>query len=187
MNRFLTRFLFPGIITVAAVAGAVVMGRSAESAERETPVTIAPLVEVIEVQAAPAHPRLRGTGTVEPAREATLSPELAGRIVYVSPSLVVGGRVAEGETLLRIDKRDYEIAAHMLRLLGVGSIRLYTNNLNKVRQLEQHGVVVAERVPHVLPPNEHNLFYLRTKAERSGHQLDLEALGVRKKRSGGGL
>ncbi|MCA9648572.1 MAG: efflux RND transporter periplasmic adaptor subunit [Myxococcales bacterium] len=115
MNRFLTRFLFPGIITVAAVAGAVVMGRSAESAERETPVTIAPLVEVIEVQAAPAHPRLRGTGTVEPAREATLSPELAGRIVYVSPSLVVGGRVAEGETLLRIDKRDYEIAVRQQR------------------------------------------------------------------------
>lgn len=115
MNRFFTRFLIPGVITVSAVGAAVVMGRSAESAEREIPPATAPLVETIEVEAGPALPHLEGTGTVEPAREATLSPELSGRIVYVSPSLVVGGRVAEGDVLLRIDKRDYQIAVRQQR------------------------------------------------------------------------
>ncbi|MEX1366802.1 MAG: efflux RND transporter periplasmic adaptor subunit [Nannocystaceae bacterium] len=115
MNRFLTRFLLPGVITAAAVGGAVVLGRSAESAEREPPVSTPPLVEVIELEAAAAKPSLRGTGLVEPAREATLSPELTGRITYLSPSLVVGGRVSQGDVLVRIDKRDYQIAVRQQR------------------------------------------------------------------------
>lgn len=115
MKRFLTRVLLPGLITAAAVGGAVVMVRSAESAEREPPVTPPPLVEHIEAVAAPARPRLVGNGVVEPAREASLSPELGGRIVYLSPSLVVGGRVQAGETLLRVDERDYKIAVRQQR------------------------------------------------------------------------
>ena len=73
----------------------------------------------------------------------------------------------------RDDERDYAIAAHMLISLNVGSIRLMTNNPDKIRQLEQHGIKVAGRIPHVMPANEHNRFYLETKAKRSGHFLDL--------------
>ncbi len=72
----------------------------------------------------------------------------------------------------RDDERDYEIAAHMLMSLNVGSIRLMTNNPRKTRQLQQLGVVVSGRIPHVIPPNEHNRFYLETKAARSGHAID---------------
>lgn len=115
MNRFVTRFLLPGLITAAAVGGAVVLVRSAESAEREPAATLPPLVEHLSATAAPARPRLLGNGVVEPAREATLSPQLSGRVVYVSPKLVVGGRVQEGEVLLRIDDRDYEIAVRQQR------------------------------------------------------------------------
>lgn len=115
MNRFLTRVLLPGVITMAAVGVAVVMVRSAESAEREPAATPPPLVEHIEATPAPARPRLQGNGVVEPAREATLSPQLSGRIVYLSPSLVVGGRVQEGEVLVRLDKRDYQIAVRQQR------------------------------------------------------------------------
>lgn len=74
----------------------------------------------------------------------------------------------------RDDERDYAIAAHMLQTLRVRSIRLLTNNPNKVKQLRHYGVVVSERVPHVLPPNVHNVFYLRTKAARSGHFIDID-------------
>ena len=74
------------------------------------------------------------------------------------------------------DARDYEIAARMLQLLGIRSIRLMTNNPDKVRQLEKHGIEVAERVAHQLPANGHNVKYLQTKAARSGHLLDDEAL-----------
>jgi GTP cyclohydrolase II len=74
----------------------------------------------------------------------------------------------------RDDERDYAVAAHMLHSLGLRSIRLITNNPEKVRQLGQHRVAVAGRIPHVIPPNEHNRFYLETKARRSGHYIDLE-------------
>lgn len=72
----------------------------------------------------------------------------------------------------RDDERDYAVAAHMLHSLGVRSVRLITNNPEKIRQLTQHRVPVAGRIPHVIPPNEYNRFYLETKGRRSGH-LDL--------------
>jgi len=72
----------------------------------------------------------------------------------------------------RDDERDYAIAAHMMHSLGVVSLRLMTNNPEKVAQLTRHGVEVADRVPHLIPPNEHNRFYLETKANRSGHWID---------------
>lgn len=70
------------------------------------------------------------------------------------------------------DLREYAVAAHMLHSLGVKSIRLMTNNPSKVQQLTDYGVKVSERVPHILPPNEHNIDYLRTKAKKSGHFID---------------
>jgi GTP cyclohydrolase II len=73
----------------------------------------------------------------------------------------------------RDDERDYAVAAHMLRSLGVKSVRVVTNNPDKIRQLTQHGVEVSGRIPHVIPPNEFNRFYLETKARRSGHMIDL--------------
>jgi GTP cyclohydrolase II len=74
----------------------------------------------------------------------------------------------------RDDERDYAVAAHMLVSLNIGSIRLMTNNPNKIRQLEQHGIKVTGRIPHVMPANEHNRFYLETKAARSGHHIDFD-------------
>jgi GTP cyclohydrolase II len=75
----------------------------------------------------------------------------------------------------RDDERDYSIAAHMLMSLNIGSIQLMTNNPDKIRQLEQHGTKVSGRIPHVIPPNDYNRFYLQTKAARSGHQMDVPA------------
>lgn len=74
------------------------------------------------------------------------------------------------------DERDYAVAAHMLRSLDVRSVKLMTNNPNKVQQLEQHGIRVTGRIPHVMPANEHNRFYLETKATRSGHHIELDSL-----------
>jgi GTP cyclohydrolase II len=73
----------------------------------------------------------------------------------------------------RDDERDYAIAAHMLLSLNVRSIQLMTNNPRKIAQLTRHGVRVTRRIPHIIPPNEYNRFYLETKANRSGHWIDL--------------
>jgi GTP cyclohydrolase II len=69
------------------------------------------------------------------------------------------------------DERVYLPAAEMLRQLGYGTVRLLTNNPEKVAALERYGIRVAERVPHVFPANGHNERYLRTKATRGGHLL----------------
>jgi GTP cyclohydrolase II len=78
----------------------------------------------------------------------------------------------------RDDEREYSVAAHMIASLGVASIRLITNNPSKVDQLTALGVNVAERVPHKMPPNVHNVAYLRTKTERSGHLFQAPDLAV---------
>lgn len=74
----------------------------------------------------------------------------------------------------RDDERDYEVAAHMLMSLKVQSIQLMTNNPRKIDDLKRYGVRVSGRLPHILPSNPYNEFYLRTKAEKSGHMLDLK-------------
>ena len=67
------------------------------------------------------------------------------------------------------DERLYAVAAKMLSLLGYKSVRLLTNNPDKVTALEAAGVEVVERVRHAFPGNAHNQAYLRTKAEKAGH------------------
>ena len=68
--------------------------------------------------------------------------------------------------------RDYGIGAQILVDLGVHSIRLLTNNPRKIVGLEGYGLKISERVPIVIPPQEHNEYYLSTKKERLGHMLD---------------
>ena len=69
------------------------------------------------------------------------------------------------------DERVYLPAADMLRQLGYTTVRLLTNNPDKLAALERYGIRIVERVPHVFPANGHNERYLRTKATRSGHLL----------------
>src|SRR3954466_5325121 len=79
---------------------------------------------------------------------------------------------------LPADARHYGAATQILRDLGVGSVRLLTNNLDKVLNLEEYGVTVAERVPLTPRPNDHNISYLLTKRDRMGHHLpDLHTVG----------
>ena len=67
------------------------------------------------------------------------------------------------------DERVYLPAVQMLKQLGIGRVRLLTNNPAKVGALARHGIEVTERVAHVFPSNDHNRGYLLTKAKRSGH------------------
>jgi 3,4-dihydroxy 2-butanone 4-phosphate synthase / GTP cyclohydrolase II len=76
---------------------------------------------------------------------------------------------------LPADARHYGAATQVLKDLGVRSVRLLTNNPDKVTNLEEYGIAVAERVPLTPHPNDHNLAYLLTKRDRMGHVLpDLE-------------
>jgi len=74
---------------------------------------------------------------------------------------------------LPVDSREYATAAAILGTLGIGCVRLLTNNPAKVAGLEQAGISVAERVPLLTLPRPENARYLQTKQERLGHVLDL--------------
>ena len=71
------------------------------------------------------------------------------------------------------DLRTYDIAAGMLHELGVKSVRLLTNNPDKVASLERYGIEVSERLPVEIEPNQHSESYLSTKREKCGHLLSL--------------
>ena len=74
------------------------------------------------------------------------------------------------------DARDYTIAARMLNSLGAGQVSLLTNNPDKVEQLRSYGIDVVERIPLVAGVGDDNRNYLRTKAERMGHELGRDDL-----------
>ena len=69
------------------------------------------------------------------------------------------------------DERDLEIAAKILKSLGVSNIKLMTNNPKKIELLTNNGVTVKERVPLIVGMNPNNEDYLKTKAKKSGHLL----------------
>jgi GTP cyclohydrolase II/3,4-dihydroxy 2-butanone 4-phosphate synthase/GTP cyclohydrolase II len=69
------------------------------------------------------------------------------------------------------DERRYDVAAAIIRELGIERIALLTNNPNKVRGLEECGVVVVERLPLRTEVNAHNAEYLAVKASKMGHRL----------------
>ncbi len=72
------------------------------------------------------------------------------------------------------DLRDYGIGAQILADLGVGGIRLITNNPKKIVGLEGHGLRIVERVPIEIPPTDHNRQYLATKRDKLGHYLQMD-------------
>jgi GTP cyclohydrolase II len=103
----------------------------------------------------------RGIGLVNKIRAYSLQDE---GLDTVEANLALG---------FRDDERDYEVAAHMLRALKIKSVQLMTNNPKKINQLMRYGIHVNGRIPHIMKPNDHNRFYLETKAVKSGHMIDI--------------
>ena len=72
----------------------------------------------------------------------------------------------------KADLRDYGVGAQILRDLGVGKIRLLTNNPKKIVGLEGYGLTVVSRMPIEMPPHAKNLQYLKVKKSKMGHMLE---------------
>ena len=101
----------------------------------------------------------RGIGLVDKLRAYSLQDR---GIDTVDANLMLG---------LPADARDYGVAVDILRDLGVASVRLLTNNPDKVAALRKGGVVVGEQVPLLTKVTSANAFYLTTKMRRFGHTL----------------
>jgi 3,4-dihydroxy 2-butanone 4-phosphate synthase/GTP cyclohydrolase II len=73
----------------------------------------------------------------------------------------------------KADERDYGVGAQILQLIGVHKMRLMTNNPVKRVGLEAYGLEVIENIPIEVEPNQYNEFYMRTKKDRMGHELNM--------------
>ena len=80
---------------------------------------------------------------------------------------------ANRELGFKADLRDYGIGAQILRDLGVGKMKLMTNNPKKIIGLDGYGLQVVDRVPIEVAPVPENIKYLKTKKNKMGHMLDL--------------
>jgi 3,4-dihydroxy 2-butanone 4-phosphate synthase/GTP cyclohydrolase II len=69
------------------------------------------------------------------------------------------------------DERDYGVGASIMRELGLGKVRLISNNPVKRAGLEGYGIQIVETIPLIIESNPHNKFYLETKANKMGHDL----------------
>jgi len=102
-------------VIVASVVIAVVMVATKEEPPRAEKPMEGTLVEVVQLPAQTHEVELHAKGTVVPAMEITLQPEVGGRVVWQSEELVPGGRFAAGDPILKIDARDYKLSAESIR------------------------------------------------------------------------
>jgi RND family efflux transporter MFP subunit len=105
----------PIAIAALCLFGAFVIVATAPSVEYKEPERAVQTVRTIPGQATTLRHRVRTQGTVAPRTEADLVPEVSGRVVWLSPSFAPGGFFKQGDVLLRIESRDFELAVERQR------------------------------------------------------------------------
>jgi RND family efflux transporter MFP subunit len=107
------------VISIAFVALGVLgfwaLTASKPEMKRRKPPVPVPMVRTVAVKTGPQKIYIQGEGTVRPLREINLVPQVGGRVVYASPSLVNGGVFRKNDLLLRIDPVDYQLAVTLAR------------------------------------------------------------------------
>ena len=98
-----------GFIVLGFLGLRVLMASKPEIKKRKPPTPV-PMVRTIKIETGPQVVKIRGEGTVSPLREINLVPEVGGKVLSVSPSLVNGGVLKKGDILLQIDPVDYQLA-----------------------------------------------------------------------------
>lgn len=125
-----------GVLLAAVLVAAGFYATKAEPPRAEKPLQ-GTLVDVIEVSTGRHEVDLHAKGTVVPAKEIVLQPELGGRVIWQSTELVAGGRFKVGQPILRIDARDYQLA--------VESFRSQVNQAKLEMRIEKRRGEVAKR------------------------------------------
>ncbi len=130
-----------------------------------------------QLRAAQAHIAEAGQGVLLYLRQEGRGIGLTNKIrAYALQDQGLDTVDANLELHLPVDARQYDAAAAMLRHLGVSSIRLMTNNPDKLQGMLEAGIEVAERVPTLIPPNVHSAHYLEVKKQRLRHDIPSDAL-----------
>jgi RND family efflux transporter MFP subunit len=104
------QFILTVLIIILGVVGAAVFIKFKKQPEKVEQTILAPLVNVQRITASDIPIIVHGYGTSQPKVQIDIIPEVAGKIVYIHPELKVGGFIKAGETILKIDSKDYELA-----------------------------------------------------------------------------
>lgn len=103
-----------GILAAGAGVAWLLISMRSEPPQREPPPS-APLVQTERVDVRSGALDVNANGTVRPRAEVALAPQVSGRVTFVAPQLVSGGRVRQGQTLVRIDAADYQSRVRQAR------------------------------------------------------------------------
>ncbi len=101
------KFVIPGLVILASLFGAAVLMATSPNVEPNNPAPVPPTVRVRDVQPEAVRLRVHSQGTVAPDTQSQLIPEVSGRVTWMSGALVNGGYFEQGQTLLRLDDKDY--------------------------------------------------------------------------------
>lgn len=104
------KIVIPALVLVVGIVAAYLLASSRRAPDRVERPPLGPLVEVAEARPTSVPVVVTGHGEVTPRVAVDVVPQVSGQVVEVSPSLVAGGFFRAGETLVRIDPRDYELA-----------------------------------------------------------------------------
>lgn len=101
------KLLIPSLVILAALLGALALMATSPQVEPNSPEPLAPTVRVREAVPQAVQLQVHSQGTVSPNKVTALIPEVAGRVVWISPTLVNGGYFERGDVLLRLDDKDH--------------------------------------------------------------------------------
>lgn len=193
MNKTL-RIGLPVAVLLLGVGIAVTLIKTRPSAKKVAPAGLSLPVEAITLHPARETVLINAMGTTSPARETVLSAEVSGRVIAQDPRLVVGGQFNKGEVLLRIDPRNYQLAAAQQKAnleraqfelkVERGRVRVAEREwglMDKRPGEESEGKELALRRPH-LANAEAAVAAAQSALERA--ELDVERATVRAPFSG---
>ena len=102
------KLIIPGLVVMASLFGAAVLMATSPQVEPTNPTPVPPTVRVRDIEPEPIRLRVHSQGTVAPDTQSQLIPEVSGRVTWMSGALVNGGFFEKGQTLLRLDDKDYQ-------------------------------------------------------------------------------
>lgn len=114
-SRLALKIILPIIILIIGFVGFRMLTQLKKTPHRQQPQQQGVLVDVIELKQSDFQVTVHATGTVRAAQEVALVPEVSGKVIWISPQLVTGGLFKKGETLIKIDPSDFELATEKAR------------------------------------------------------------------------
>lgn len=170
------RRLLPVVVLLLGAGVTVLLLKLRKPPRRQEQRATGVLVEVLAVKPENRRALVRSQGTVQPAEQVAISPQVPGRVIWVHPSLVVGGRVRAGESLIKLEPVDYRLVLERARAEAVQAeknlIETESNAAVAQREWRIMGEQTGEREANPLALYEPQLKLARAQAQSATAQIE---------------